>query len=70
MKKNGAIEKGMLSLNIQDESKKSDAYFGGYDSSFIEKAGTKGEGDDKTEDGIFWMHIQSSDHWEVQLYDL
>lgn len=60
----------MISLNIQDEKSQSTAYFGGYEKSFIEKAGTKGAGDDKTEDGIFWMHIQSDDHWEVQLYDL
>jgi len=57
MKKSGAIEKTMISLNIQDEKHQSTAYFGGYNPSFIEKAGTKGEGDDKTEDGIFWMHV-------------
>lgn len=70
----------MFSLVIADEQFVSKVYFGGYDDQIIKLAKTKiNKKDqtqakiagikDQTEDGIFWMNIQSNDHWAVKVYD-
>ena len=70
----------MFSLVIADEAFVSKVYFGGYDERIIHAAKTKIDTKDQppskisgikdqTEDGIFWMNIQSNDHWAVKVYD-
>jgi len=49
---------------------------GGYDEASIEAKGTKRNGSDvdkadlrKTDDGIFWMHLNTAHYWQVDMYE-
>jgi len=64
-------------LNNVESKKPSYLYLGGWKEELIEKAGTKrksGDPDDKdnkkkSDDGIFWMNVNSNLHWGANLYD-
>ena len=69
----------MFALELKDTQSKEDSffYFGGYSAEIIKQAGTKRNPDisadlknqSKSDDGIFWMNINSNSHWEVYLYE-
>jgi hypothetical protein len=49
---------------------------GGYDEKAIEARGTKRDGSEedkhnsrKTDDGIFWMPLNSAHYWQVDMYE-
>jgi hypothetical protein len=71
----GSIKKAMFSLYFSDENQKSRMVIGGYDEGRIKAKGNKrGPEDDpndlsKTDDGIFWMDINSDFYWMVDLYE-
>lgn len=62
----GSIKKNMFSLHLSGDRPK--LVIGGYDEKVIEEAGTKRSGPedqskDKTDDGIFWMFLNSDIYW-------
>ena len=69
----------MFSLELNDvvSNKDSHFYFGGYNQELIAEAQTLRNSNNledasnrsKSNDGIFWMNINSKSHWEVYLYD-
>eukprot|EP00356_Strombidium_inclinatum_P015291 CAMPEP_0170486476 /NCGR_PEP_ID=MMETSP0208-20121228/5488_1 /TAXON_ID=197538 /ORGANISM="Strombidium inclinatum, Strain S3" /LENGTH=83 /DNA_ID=CAMNT_0010760433 /DNA_START=857 /DNA_END=1108 /DNA_ORIENTATION=+ len=67
LKKDGILDKAMFGLYLTDTNADSKIHFGGYDLRIVEEA-KKEFGDQGTEDGIFWMKINSYDHWQVNLY--
>ena len=65
----GAINRPVFSIYLTWLEEQSKIYFGGYDQSIIEKAGTQGtDSKNKSKDGIFWMNVGSEDHWQVNNY--
>lgn len=62
----GSIKKNMFSLHgLKDNPR---LVIGGYDEAAIEKANTKRTGlndfsKERTDDGIFWMYINSNIYW-------
>jgi len=52
-------------LNSKESKEQSYLYLGGWKKELVEKAITKS----KSEDGIFWMNINSNLHWGAYLYD-
>lgn len=73
----GSIEKKMFSLYFKSDDKISKMLIGGYDEQCIEERGTKRNPDNaadandltKSDDGIFWMYINSDFFWQVDLYE-
>ena len=61
----GSIKKPMFSLYFRDDQEQSRMVIGGYDKERVKERGNiRGPDDDpndltKTEDGIFWMNINS-----------
>ena len=57
-----------LQLRDKDSDEPSRMIIGGYDEATIDKMGTRKSGPEdadpsKTEDGIFWMNINSNSFW-------
>jgi len=72
---NGSIKKPIFSLHFDYVREKSTMVIGGYDQIKIKNKGNiRAPTDDpndmtKTDDGIFWMNINSDFYWMVDLYE-
>jgi hypothetical protein len=72
----GSIKKPMFSLHFDYLREKSTMVIGGWDEQKIIQKGNKRLTDDdpndmtKSEDGIFWMDINSDFYWQVDLYQV
>ena len=71
----GSIEKPIFSLYLRDESEVSKMIIGGYDYNSIREKGTKRltpqdkHDRSKSDDGIFWMNINTDYYWQVNMYE-
>lgn len=68
LKNDNIIDKAMFSMFLTDTSQQSRMHFGGYDQTIIDKFKEYNSGS-SSDDGVYWMKINSDIHWQVRIYD-
>mmetsp|Transcript_14305 Transcript_14305/g.24345 ORF Transcript_14305/g.24345 Transcript_14305/m.24345 type:complete len:119 (+) Transcript_14305:677-1033(+) len=73
LKNDGVLEKAMFAVYLTFTTSQSKIQFGGYDKSLVEASIREDQDGQITSstssDGIFWMDINSDNHWQVRIYD-
>lgn len=73
LKKDGVIDRAMFAMYLADDRAKSFAHFGGYDQKIVEESVREleaaGVDTSDSENGIYWMEINSDSHWQARLQD-
>lgn len=68
LKNDGIIDKAMFSMYLTDNSQQSKMQFGGWDQTIIDRYKKFNNGS-TSNDGVYWMRINSDIHWQVRIYD-
>lgn len=69
LKKDGVISKAMFGVYLTTTNQESKIHFGGFDQAIVDKSIRENGEVEGSENGIFWMNINSNYHWQVKMFN-